>query len=156
MGHTRRHKGLDVVHYCHRAVFITHTHTRSHTKLMRAAVCKRDCVHSAGVYLCLELIVVQVCRSSVSHHWLSRAINQESPLCLTKSQWAASITEPALPTHEYSPNETASYSNIGLEVSGKNGCAVARMLLRLFLSLPQWRSRPTGMLINVPLLSFCM
>lgn len=96
---------------------------------------ERGC--SVGAYLHLQLIVIHVCHSSVSHHWPSRAINQESPLCLTKSQWAASITEPALPTHEYSPNETISYHNTGLEVAEKNerGCTATGMLLRLFLSL---------------------
>ncbi len=93
--------------------------------LQRAYV--HDCVcvcvcyraHSVGFYLSLKLIVLHVCRSSASHHWPPGAINQESPLCFTKSQWAASITEPALPTHEYSPNETISYHKTGLEVAKK-------------------------------------
>lgn len=101
--------------------------------------------------------MLHVCHSSVSHHWLPSIINQESPLCLTKSQWAASITEPALPTHEYPPNETISYSSTGLNISGKKRSSTATgMILRStqFRNFKEKNTCTHGSLCCF--LSFCM
>ncbi len=118
----------------------------------RVCVCVWMCALSGGLSPSIvHTVVLHVRRSSVSHHWPSSTINQESPLCLTKSQWAASITEPALPTHEYSPNETISYRNTGLEVRKKKWkklygdrkvCTLSvSQICTVTMRSPQWREK---------------
>lgn len=130
MGQSPHHKGLDVVHYHHRAVFITETCSYS---MLSAWVCV--CALSGGLSVTIAHIVLHVWHSSVSHQRPSSTINHENPLCLAKSQWAASITEPALPIHEYFPNETLFYRNTDLKVRGKKLGCTATWMSALYLSL---------------------
>ena len=103
---------FDAIHYCHRAVFITETCFYSILMCMR--VCTSESIQW-GFYLRLLLIGLHVWCSSVPHHQLSGTFNQEEPLWLRKNQWAASISEPVFPDHEYSLNVTISFDNNDLE-----------------------------------------